>query len=460
MMVGHSPIHAGPSTLLLGVIFCYIGTGKDTGRSCAFPTLARKRCETRGNETQGRVDALSVEARLDAGSANSDQKGANNIAKRSQERIGSAFTRNSLPQDFDDQEILYETCTVSNASQLLVLAPKLQSLRIKDCESLDVLPDGLLDGSTSLKELKLMNCSDLRSIPYPPSLTELYISKCRNFELLRSSKSRENLSFIHRLSIGNSCDSLTTLTLDLFPKLKILFIWNCPNLVSFDVTGVHKGDFPLECFEIRDCPGLTSFPDEGFHTPNLRAFTLSNCKNLKKFPNFIASLTSLLTLFVLRCPHIECFPHGGLPSSLILISIAYCDKLTSQKEWGLENLKSLTTFNIEGGCIGLESFPEENLLPRNIISLHISNLKSLKKLDDKGFQQLNALCTLKIDRCDVLQYLPEQGLPSSLNQLNIRDCPVLTPRLKPETGKYWCKVAHIPHIEIDDKKVGQPWYRY
>lgn len=47
MMVGHSPIHAGPSTLLLGWIFCYIGTGKDTGRSCAFTTLARKRCETR-----------------------------------------------------------------------------------------------------------------------------------------------------------------------------------------------------------------------------------------------------------------------------------------------------------------------------------------------------------------------------------------------------------------------------
>ena len=44
---GTFPIHAGPSTLLLGGIFCYIGTGKDTGRSCAFPTLARKRCETR-----------------------------------------------------------------------------------------------------------------------------------------------------------------------------------------------------------------------------------------------------------------------------------------------------------------------------------------------------------------------------------------------------------------------------
>lgn len=56
----------------------------------------------------------------------------------------------------------------------------------------------------------------------------------------------------------------------MFPKLKILSIRDCPNLVSFDVTGVYKGDFALECFQIRDCPGLTSFPDEGFHTPTLQ----------------------------------------------------------------------------------------------------------------------------------------------------------------------------------------------
>ena len=142
--------------------------------------------------------------------------------------------------NFYDEEILFQSCTVSNASQISSLAPKMQSLRIEDCESLDVLPDDLLDELPNLKELELINCSDLRSIPYPPSLTELYISKCRNLELLQSLKSRENLSFIHRLYIGNSCDSLTTLTLNLFPKLKILSIWNCPNLVSFDVTGAYK----------------------------------------------------------------------------------------------------------------------------------------------------------------------------------------------------------------------------
>lgn len=39
-----TPVH--PHFYWVG-IFGYIGTGKDSGRSCAFPILARKRCETR-----------------------------------------------------------------------------------------------------------------------------------------------------------------------------------------------------------------------------------------------------------------------------------------------------------------------------------------------------------------------------------------------------------------------------
>jgi len=45
----------------------------------------------------------------------------------------------------------------------------------------------------------------------------------------------------------------------------------------------------------------------------------------------------------------------------------------------------------------MESFPEEKLLPKNITTLRISKLKNLRKLDDKGFQQLKAHRTLKIN---------------------------------------------------------------
>jgi hypothetical protein len=131
----------------------------------------------------------------------------------------------------------------------------------------------------------------------------------------------------------------------------------------------------------------------------------------------------------------------------------------------LENLKSLTYFCIKGGCIGIESFPEEKLLPKTITSLCIVNLKSLRKLDDKGFQHLNALRKLDIDSCDVLEHLPKQGLPSTLICFFVNECPMLTPKLKPRTGKYWDMVAHIELIIIDHERAcdpsrGYPSYRY
>ncbi|QHO55897.1 hypothetical protein HN51_010755 [Arachis hypogaea] len=353
-------------------------------------------------------------------------------------------------EDSDNQRSSFEVLKVSTISQLLQLPTKLHSLKIDGCGSLEALPDDLLAGRTTLKELYLISCASLSSFPYPGSLTTLYIHKCRRLEFLPSLESSKKLAFLQNLCIGSSCDSLTTLTLDLFPKLKILCIWDCPNLHSVNFTGEFKGDLAsLESLEIRDCPRLSSLPDGGLHTPNLESILIFNCKNLNALPNAMNFLASLRTLFLHRCPQIESLPHGGLPSSLTLLSIAYCDKLIPQKDWRLDSLESLNRFELEGGCMGMDSFPEDNLLPCNINSLRISTMHSLKKLNYKGFQHLNALQTLEIHGCDMLQSLPDQGLPSSLSNLCVQECPLLTPRLKPKRGKEWHKVAHIPHIQID-----------
>ncbi|XLU93144.1 hypothetical protein S245_007496 [Arachis hypogaea] len=172
------------------------------------------------------------------------------------------------------------------------------------------------------------------------------------------------LAFLHHLFIGSSCDSLTTLTLDFFPKLKNLCIWDCSNLQSFNVIKEIKGDLQsLESLEIRDCPRLMSFPEGGLHAPNLESIFLSNCQNLNNLPDGMTSLTSLKTLFLHKCPEIESFPYGGLPSSLILLSVAYCDKLIPQKNWRLDTLESLNRLELEGGCMGMDSFPEDMILP-------------------------------------------------------------------------------------------------
>ncbi|XP_057453225.1 putative disease resistance protein At3g14460 [Lotus japonicus] len=241
----------------------------------------------------------------------------------------------------------------------------------------------------------------------------------------------------------------------MFPQLKVLCIWDCPNLLSFNFSEGFSGNLEsLESLEIKDCPRLKSFPDEGLPTPNLSTMLVFNCKDLNKLPT-MNSLTSLATFFLHECPKIECLPYGGMPSSLIQLSISDCDKLTPQKDWGLVHLEYLSHFQFIGERIGMKSFPEENLLPSCVISLHIGTMQSLKKLDDKGFQHLNSLKTLAIHCCDKLKSFPEQGLPDSVRSLCIQKCRKLAKKLKYTRGVEWHKVSHIKRIEIDDKVMYQ-----
>ncbi|MED6149884.1 hypothetical protein PIB30_066890, partial [Stylosanthes scabra] len=323
-----------------------------------------------------------------------------------------------------DQQSSFQVLKVSSVSQLKSLPPMLHTLKIEGCESLEAIPNDLLTGLTALKELYLISCGFLRSLPSLGSVTTLYIHNCRRLESLSSSESKKQL---HHLSIGSSCDSTTTLPLNLFHQLKSLCIWKCPNLLAFHFNEENICNLRfLESLEIRDCPRLKSFPEKGLHAPNLVSILLSECKSLENLPNSMASLKSLKSLFLHSCPEIESFPPGGLPSGLVFLSIVSCYKLRPQKDWGLHNLKSLSRFELKDGYIGKESFPEENLLPSSINFMSISMLKDLKKLDDKGFQQLNSLRALEIHCCEMLESLPDEGFPSSLEHLCVQGCSLLT----------------------------------
>ena len=217
--------------------------------------------------------------------------------------------------------------------------------------------------------------------------------------------------------------------------------------------GIQKDLTSLEALEIRDCPNLVSFPNGGLPTPSLTSIWLSNCKNLKGLPHQLHTLNSLRSNFINNCPELVSFPEGGLPSKLSLLCITSCNKLMLGTDWGLHRLEFLSQLEIEGGCDNVVSFPEEELLPRNLNSLSISRLLNLEYLDYKGLQHLTALQTLEISCCNKLQSLPEEGLPSSLSVLCIKECSLLKPKLQKQTGKYWPKIAHISFIETDEEVI-------
>ncbi|KAM3733685.1 hypothetical protein ACB098_11G155500 [Castanea mollissima] len=234
---------------------------------------------------------------------------------------------------------------------------------------------------------------------------------------------------LESLAIRDDSDSLWSFPLDAYPKLKSLVVRESKTLESlFASEESYRDVSSLSHLMIWCSPNFVSFFSGGICAPNLTTMTIENCNKLKLLPeNMRTILPSLEHLVVSECPELESFPEGGLPLNLAILSIWDCDKLFSRRmEWGLQDLHSLTNFYISIKCKEVESFPEEALLPPTLAYITISSFPKLKSL--KGFQHLTSLETLYIGNCDNLQYLPEEGFPTSLSSLILEDCPLLKQR--------------------------------
>ncbi|XP_050283511.1 putative disease resistance protein At3g14460 isoform X3 [Quercus robur] len=347
----------------------------------------------------------------------------------------------------------FESMKVSEISELMALLTPLHSLKIDGCDNLTFIPKSVIK-NPSLQHLYIINCCSLESFFYEGmALKILYIRNCKKLYFPLTNENIQ-LDKLEDLSVGSSCDSLTDLSLHLFPELRSLSIWDCAKLQKLSMPEKSQIELTsLEALEIRDCPNLEYFPTGGLPTPNLKSIWCSNCKSLKKLPDQLGTLEYLTSMFINDCPELESLSKQVLPSKLSLLRISSCNKLISGKKWGLHGLASLCLLEIEGECKNVESFPVEGLLPSNLSSLCISGLLDLKKLDNTGLKKLESLKTLEISSCRQLQSLPEDGFPSSLSFLCIKECPLLEPKLQNKNGEDWYKIAHISCIEIDEEVI-------
>ncbi|XP_030963479.1 putative disease resistance protein At3g14460 [Quercus lobata] len=334
----------------------------------------------------------------------------------------------------------------------MALPTPLHSLKIEGCDALRSIPKSVIK-NPSLEHLYIINCCSLESFPKgkAKALKILYIRNCKKLDFPLANK-KIHLDALEDLSVGSSCDSLTDLSLHLFPKLRSLSIWDCAKLQKLSMPqNSQKKLTSLEALEIRDRPNLEDFPTGGLLTPNLKSIWFSNCKRLKKLPDQLGTFEYLKSMFINDCPELETLSIQVLPSKLSLLRINFCNKLIPRKEWGLHELDSLCQLEIEGECKDMESFPVEELLPSNLSSLRISGLSDLKKFT--GLKKLESIKTLEISCCYKLQFLPDDGFPSSLSFLCIKECPLLKPKLQNKNREDWSKIAHISCVEIDEEVI-------
>ncbi|KAK9912970.1 hypothetical protein M0R45_036800 [Rubus argutus] len=195
--------------------------------------------------------------------------------------------------------------------------------------------------------------------------------------------------------------------------------------------------------------------EEGEIFPNLCDLTLQRCPKLTKMlpSDKFPKLESLQLRNAHCCPEFKSFPKSGLAPSLVTLILDGNEKLLANgRQCGLQRLNSLLTLMISN-IEELSVFPEEGLLPTSLTHLSIFGCPNLTTLDGKGLRNLDSLQSLSILNCPQLQCLPEEGLPTSLSTLFFYNCPFLERRLQRGKGEDWPKIAHIPNVVINNKKI-------
>ncbi|KAG5578531.1 hypothetical protein H5410_058665 [Solanum commersonii] len=354
-----------------------------------------------------------------------------------------------------------------------------------------------LQGMMLLESLIIRSSHSLTSLPIsslPKTLKKIEIYYCEKLKLEPSVSEM----FLERLVL-HECNSINDISPELVPRAHYVGVYSCHSLTRLLIP---TGTEDLHIFECENLEILLV----ASRTPTLlRKLYIHTCEKLKSLPEHMQELLpSLNHLFLYSCPEIKSFPEGGLPFSLVVLEIWYCNKLeNNRKEWHLQRLPCLRVLKIFHGSTDEEIHWE---LPCSIQRLEVDNMKTLsfqllksltslqslstqrlpqiQSMIDEGLpsslssltlrdhDELHSLSTealtpalnsnlfrsqrcphpsleLSIKNCPELQHLPVKGMPSALSKLSISDCPLLNPRLEFMKEEYWPNIAHISTIQIN-----------
>ncbi|KAL4277353.1 hypothetical protein AHAS_Ahas20G0298700 [Arachis hypogaea] len=280
----------------------------------------------------------------------------------------------------------------SNEVRIGELALLLDKLSIKGKHQAESVMEAIAHTQlTCLRSLIISNCSShvlfaVSSIP--ASLQELTISNCKKLEFEMEGQHHS----LHYLTIRNSCDSVTSFSLDSFPNLVRVEIRECEKMESLVVSR------SLSC---------------------LRSLEINNCGSLKSLQTLWMASPQLEYLSLRGCPEIDLSAIGDPQRSLRSLSISYCEKQLSCVASQFDGLT-----HIKGENESVKCLPKEGWLPATLESLTLDRIKSVEMLECKGLAHLISLQQLCIYECYNLENIDGEKLPASLLRLSISESPL------------------------------------
>ncbi|GLU08349.1 hypothetical protein SLE2022_252670 [Rubroshorea leprosula] len=336
----------------------------------------------------------------------------------------------------------------------------LQNLFLFECE-IECLPSGV-SSCTALKILHVWGCHNLISIPEElkelHSLVELRIVDCSKLRSIPE-KPLACLTSLKKLNIGGFWEELEE-----FPGLgSILYLKS--SLEELQLYGWKK---------------LTTLPPQIQHLTALKELFISKFDEVETLPEWLGNLSSLKGLHVDSCSVLRYLSSGlSFCTGLDRLVIRDCPNLVSIPEEVIGHLTQLKSLSIGGFSKELGEFPGLSSINTSLEGLQLYGWEKLSQLPHQ-IQHLTALRALLVSGFDGVEVLPEwlrnlsslqylsvrkcknlKQLPSAepfrrlskLQHLDIRDCPLLEERCAKESGLEWSKISHIPSISINGKLI-------
>lgn len=334
---------------------------------------------------------------------------------------------------------------------------QLQTIHLSDCTNCSVLPVlGVLPLLTFLDigglhaivhiNQEFSGTSEVKGFP---SLKELIFEDMSNLKGWASVQDGQLLPLLTELAV------IDCPLLEEFPSFPSSVVKLKISETGFAIlpeihTPSSQVSSSLVCLQIQQCPNLTSLEQGLFcqKLSTLQQLTITGCPELTHLPvEGFSALTALKSIHIHDCPKLEPSQEQSLlPSMLEDLRISSCSNLINPLLREIDEISSMINLAITD-CAGLHYFPVK--LPATLKKLEIFHCSNLRCLPP-GIEAASCLAAMTILNCPLIPRLPEQGLPQSLKELYIKECPLLTKSCKENDGEDWPKIAHVPTIEIED----------